>query len=352
MIMQRASAQCGPYKHHPVWPQTLGYAYLNPGECGPADQVLWDNGATTWTASNLAVGAHTVVLFSGLTPIDTLAFWIEQQQWELNQQVYSSAGQVEVSIWAEVDRCTPQLFDGLACPVDPAQTVAYLLQDGVAIDSLTPVDCIATVHWWSGLPFGHTYATRVEDHGPCGSQGEGPVVVAYNCSGMTMDLQVQDDQGGGTGSIGVLGMIPDPLDLWSPPGPITGTFYLFDANMDPIAPPQQGADALWSGLAAGDFTVWFTCDSLCSPVEVPVTVGLSVGIAPSALRPTTTLWPLPVSHTLYWSGGVRQRIAVYDALGRIIAKAQASDRFDVGALPAGSYLLRLDEEAPLPFVKW
>ncbi|MBL8009029.1 MAG: T9SS type A sorting domain-containing protein [Flavobacteriales bacterium] len=346
-----AMAQCGPYRHHPVWPSTLGFASVNLVDCG-ATGALWDNGDTTEVADSLTVGAHSVTLFNGLVPLQTIPFNIEQQVWALNQQVSPMLGALAVSMWAEIDRCTPQIFDGLACPVDPAQTVAYLLQDGIAIDSLTPVDCILTQHQWTGLPFGHTYALQVIDHGPCGSTGQSSPVTAYDCSGLSLSVITQEDDGSGSGVVEVLGIDPGPFNPMAPPQPITGDWLLLDTNMAPIGVPQTGATALWSGLTVGTYTVLFVCTDLCSPVEQTALVDLSTNVPDTTTQQAPNLWPVPVNVTLHWSGGLRRQVQVLDALGRVVLRVRGVDQLDASTLPPGSYLLRFDNEAPVRFVKW
>lgn len=342
-------AQCGPFRYHPLWPSTLGAANIHLDECTDATGVLWDNGATTVDVDSLSVGPHTVTFFNGADPIQTIPFTIEQQYWDLHQSVHTMTGAIEVSIAAAIDRCTPQIFDGLVCPPDPAQTVVRLLQDGIVIDSLTPVDCIYTTHFWPGLPFGHTYSTEVLSTGNCITHGQGPVVTAYDCSGVAIDPQAAYEQTSGTGSITVAGIDPGPPGPFSPPSPIAGTFMLVDADMNVIG-DAAGSSAEWSGLALGSYTVIFANENLCSPVVANVVLDVSSGIGYHTIAPRA-LWPVPVSNTLHWSGSGTHRIMILDMVGRAVLRSSGSDHIDVASLAPGNYLLQLDSDPPRRFLK-
>lgn len=343
-------AQCGPYKYHPLWPDTLGSAHVILGECTGATSVLWDNGDTSPATSGLTVGPHTVTFLDGTTPIATNDFTIEQQVWDFTLSAMGEGPTLSVIITAEVDRCAPQIFNGLDCHPIPAQTVLRLLQDGIAVDSLTPVDCIYTLYSFSGLPFGHTYGCAVATSGACPSYGEGPVATAYDCSGFSMDIETQDDQGGGTGTVIVTELIPGPPGPFTPPPPIAGHFVLVDAGMNMIGDPQPDTPAEWNGLAAGNYTVFFINDTLCSPVMQALVIASSTGIL-AQVGTSSALWPVPVSNMLHWSGSGPCRIQVLDPLGRMVLRAQGIDQVDVSSLVAGSYLLKLDSDPPRPFMK-
>lgn len=346
-----AAAQCGVYRYHPLWPDTSGTASVLLTDCSGATGVLWDNGDTTEYTYSLTVGPHSVTLFDGTTPIETMDFIMEQQVWALNQHVGISGGAVEVAIYAEVDHCTPLIFDNVDCEPDPEQTIVRLIQDGIVIDTLTPVDCIGTGFHWYGLPFGHTYGTALQAMGPCQSDSEGPIVTAYDCSELSMELQVQQDGGGGTGSIAVTGLVPGPPGPFVPTWPITGSFVLFDQDMNVVSGgPQNGSTAEWSGLVPGTYQVMFYADSLCSPVSMNVVMDTSTGISgPSQVA--QVLWPIPVTNSLHWRSGKLCHVRVLDAVGRTILRTQGIDQLDVSSLSAGTYLLRLDDGPPRSFVK-
>lgn len=343
-------AQCGPYKYHPLWPDTLGSAHVDIGECTNATSVLWDNGDTNPSTYDLPAGPHMVTFFEGTTPVDSNAFTIEQQYWEFSSTAMGNGSTLTMQFSTEVDRCEAQIFNGLDCHPLPAQTVLRLLQDGIPIDSTAPWDCLLATHSFQGLPFGHTYWCDVVSTGACPSYGQGPPTTAYDCSGFSMDIQTQDDQGDGTGSIVVTELIPAAPGPFTPPSPVTGHYMVFDENMNPIGDMQTGTPAEWGALVAGSYTVYFISDTLCSPVMMTVVIDNTSGIAAgSAVSPV--LWPIPATNTLHWSGNKPSRIQVLDAVGRTVLSARGIDRIDVSLLAPGSYWLRLDDDPPWSFIK-
>ncbi len=347
-------AQCGPYKHHPLWPDTLGRAYVNDTECLPFTDLAWSNGSITWQANDLPPGPHYLVFYQGPAVLDTVHFEIEQLHWNLNHSVLPSPMGLEVSVWAEVPYCGTQIFNHIACPPDPTQTTLYLLQNGVAIDSISPVNCTAFTHWWWDMPFGFTYQTMVVDDGPCGSIGFGQLVATYDCTNTSFDMVVEDASGGANGSITVFGLVPDPSSPMPPPLPLTGTFSLYAMpDFDPVGDPFQGTDAFWDGLPAGEYIVVFGPDVLCNPVEQTVVVDQSTALPPmqGGTAEAPLLWPVPAQDELRWSGTPRAQVRVTDLLGRELLWTRNADRIDVSSLAHGSYLLYLDDARPQVFLK-
>ena len=345
-------AQCGPYKHHPVWPADMGYAWVNLNECTGMTSLLWDNGVTTELNNELSVGPHWVAFFVGGVPWDTIHFEMEQLEWNLNQQILGMAGSIEVDIWAEVPYCGTQIFNGQACAVDADQTVVYLLQDGIAIDSITPVSCLATHHMWTMLPFGHTYQTYLVDHSPCGSYGYGQLMAAYSCSGATLDLEVLPALGGNNGSITVWDVIPDPLSSLPPPTPLTGMFRLMDTSFGQVGDEQFGTTAQWNGLAPGEYLILFSADSLCDPVLRDVLVDGTTGITMlESNDPSILLWPVPAIDVLNWNNGLQKRVQVLDTQGRVVLQEEGATQLNVSSLSPGIYVLGQDSGQRMRFVK-
>jgi len=345
-----AAAQCGPYVAHPIWPDTQGSAFLNPNECGEGiTSFLWDGGSTDWQAFGLPVGTHTVALYVNGLEVQTLTFEVEQLEWELNQAVFPYLGAVSVSMWAEVPYCGTSIFDYHSCPPDPEQTVVYLLQDGVAIDSLSPVGCLATQHEWSGLPFGYTYQLHLVDHGACGSEAWGAAMETWTCAGadVVMDMQAST---GSNGSVEVLEVMPDPTSFNPPSGPLEGTFRLWSLpDYTQVGAEQTGTTAFWDALAPGDYEVLFTPDLLCDPVITPVTVELASSMGERALN-GLVLWPQPARNTLHWNGTV-DHVRITDLHGRLLQQASNTDRVDVSTLAPGIYLLLAEGRGATRFVK-
>ena len=342
-------AQCGPFRGHPIWPDTLGVAYVNPDECwNDVDACLWDNGSTAWFANGLSVGTHSVVLYSNGIAVLTLSFEIEQLHWNLNQWVVPYADGLAVSTGAEVPYCGTSIFNNHRCPPDPDQTVLYLLQDGVAIDSLSPVTCLGTQHLWEALPFGHTYQLHLLDRSSCGSEAWGPAIETWSCSGAEVILQVQPSTGT-TGSIEVQAVVPNPASIHPPPGPVSGRFRLFTLPANQLIGEQTGTMAYWDDLPPGDYEVLFIPDVLCDLVHTSVTVGLVSGLTDHTMvapRP----WPIP-AHDMLRLGTMVKRVQVTDLHGRLLVQAWNTDRIAVEALAPGCYLLLMEGRSAMHFAK-
>lgn len=349
--------QCGPYKHHPVWPDILGSAYVVPTDCDNGANVtgcLWDNGDTDWSTDGLSVGTHSVVLFAGSTPVESLNFEIEQLAWELNQSVFLYAGEMAVSISTELPYCPSQIFNGHHCPTDADSTEVYLLQNGVAIDSISPVHCLGMSHAWTFLPPGYSYQTYLVDHSVCGSFSYGEPVQTFSLEGAQLQIDMQAATGAPNGSIEVFDVVPDPDTQSPPPMPLTGelTLYTWPDEVTPVGPAQPGTQGSWVDLAAGEYLLVFASDQLCSPVDTVITVESITGISAADVRSATLrLWPVPTTDILHWSSGALANVWVTDLQGRVLITAHNVSQLDLSALVAGSYLLRMEDGRQQSFVK-
>ncbi|MCB9162998.1 MAG: hypothetical protein H6592_00975 [Flavobacteriales bacterium] len=331
-------AQCGPYVGHAIAPATEGSAFMNLQECGATD-CMWDTGASGWSVSGLSVGTHYVTLLDGTTPLGTQQFVVEQLAWDLGQQVLPYAGDVQVSIWAELPYCGTQVLNFHDCPPEPATTWVYLLQDGLPIESLNPVTCPLLQHSWGGLPFGHTYATALQDLGLCGSSAQGATVTAYSLAGAQFTLDVQGSTGA-NGTIAVESLTPAAEDPFSPPGAIAGNYLLLTGEDEYVQGPQE--EPFFGGLAPGTYKLVFVpqLDVLCSTADTVTTVPLITGLG-EELLPALGLWPQPAQDLLHWSAPSAQLVEVLDAAGRLVVRTSTSPPLQVGALTSGSYTLRL-----------
>lgn len=338
---QTIVAQCGPYKHHPVWPDTVGFAYVNLSECG-VDQAtcLWDDGSTD-LQTDLAVGPHSVTIFDGANPVDIMTFTIDQNRWDLHPNAQGTFMGVELSIFGGVEpHGPPQIFDNPDCDPVADSTVIYLLQDGVAIDSVTNVLYYAASHMWMGLPFGHTYQTHVVDHSHCGSFGLGPIITAYSSGMAEMMIDTQDAIAGNGGSIAVNDLILDPTSPLPPPTPFTGTFSLFEwPDHVPVGTEQVGTTALWEDLTPGQYNIFFTPDGLCNSTDTVVTINSISGIDEDHAIPLG-LWPQPTEDFLNWSSTGTGKVRIYDPQGSLVIEGPNLGRLDVSQIPAGLYHLQ------------
>ena len=355
LLANAAMAQCGPYKHHPLWPDTIGYASVHLDEC-EATSCLWDNGSTN-PLTNLGVGSHWVILYYPTTS-DTLQFTIDQELWDFQTAWLPTAMGLEIDIWAVISpHMAPQIFDNPKCRPDGDSTIIYLLQDGLHIDSINPVNTYAgEFHMWVGLPYGHTYRLELIDNSNCGSYALGQPVIAYSSGDVEFEINAQDACGGVGGSIQVNGVVPDSLSPFPPPTPFTGTFTLLDWP-DPsgqVGSPMQGTSAYWDNLPPGQYLVHFAPDSICNHSETVITIGTCTGIIEdrAALGNALVVWPLPVHDVLHWKSSDTGVVRVYDAQGRLVLCGADHGRLDVSAMREGLYHLQISQVARVEWTRF
>ena len=301
---------------------------------------------------SLTVGAHHVVIFDNSVPQDTVYFEIEQLAWDLNQSVFVQAGAITVEIWAELPYCA-SMFNGYNCHVYGDSTVIYLLQDGIAMDSITPVDICATLAYWDWLPFGHTYQTYLVDRSACGSSAYGEAVVSFALDA-EIEYWAEPSTGSNNGMITVTNILASPGMLSPPPMPLSGglMLYTWPDEVAPVGPPQPGTTATWTDLAPGDYLVVFTPDVLCNSVDTVITVGSLTGVDDrEGTLSERRVWPVPATDVLHWSDSTRTSVMVTDLQGRTLLAADNVAQLDVSDLAAGSYVLRFDDGLQRSFVK-
>ncbi len=344
------AAQCNVFRYHPVWPDTLGSATFSNPCPESVDAVQWDDGSTDWTVNDLAPGEHWVDLYFNGALVTTLPFTIDQVEWQLGSYSWTSDGALLFGINLALQWCPgSSLFNHIDC-MDLSTCMLYLMQDGVPIDSVVPTGCVASTHLWTGLPFGHTYQGYLVDQGPCGSYGWSDLLNTYSCAGAQLDIHAEPATNGNNGSIEVLGVLLDPGATNPPPGPITGSFRLFNMPLEePIGDWQSGTGAFWSGLPPGDYQVRFIADAVCDPVSQEVSIELGTSTA-EAIRQGPFLGPNPV-HDVLVLDTEATRVRISDLHGRLLLQARNTDRLDVSTLAPGVYLLHLEGRRAMRFVK-
>lgn len=344
------------WKAHPVWPDTLGHAVLDYANCANGIPLVpscqWDNGDTSLDTDSLTVGAHHVVIFDNSVPQDTVYFEIEQLAWDLNQNVFVYAGAITVEIWAELPYCA-SMFNGYNCHVYGDSTVIHLLQDGIAMDSITPVDICATLAYWDWLPFGHTYQTYLVDRSACGSTAYGETVVSFALDA-EIEYWTEPSTGSNDGMITVTDILAAPGMLSPPPMPLSGglMLYTWPDEVAPVGPPQPGTTATWTDLAPGDYLVVFTPDVLCNSVDTVITVGSFTGVDDrEGTVSERRVWPVPATDVLFWSGGALEHVWVTDLQGRTVLEGKRTSHLDIAGLVPGSYLVHFGDGGRRSFVK-
>lgn len=295
--------------------------------------------------TELPIGPHTITMFNGTDLLGTYPLTIVQDRWNLNQQFYVTFLGLEIDIFGGIEPYgAPQIFNNPECVV-PDSTVAYLLQDGIAIDSVVGTDfTYQFTQIWPGLPYGHTYQTKVVDHSHCGSYGIAPLLTAYSSGEVEFTINSQDADESVGGSIQVAGLTTDPLSPLPPPTPFTGTFALFQLpDHTPVGSEQAGTTAFWDNLPAGDYDVFFTPDSLCNLSDTVITIGTTTGITEdrAAHGEPFVVWPQPVHDVLQWKPSANGVVRVHDTQSRLIVTGPDRGRLDVSAIPAGLYQLQI-----------
>ena len=353
------SGQACVFKLHPVWPDTWGSALLSLDKCPTefplvAPSYMWDNGDTSLFTDSLTVGTHYVVIYDNFVPQDTVYFEIEQLAWDLYQFVYLFAGEIAVDMTASLTYGGVSLFNGYNCYPYSDSIVVYLLRNGAAIDSVTPIQLWGSSGMWTWLPSGYTYQTYLLDRSACGSYVYGEMVQTFSLDQAQLQIGMQAASGMPNGSIEVFGVVPDPGTPSPPPMPLTGelTLYTWPDEVMPVGPAQPGTTGYWDGLAPGDYLLVFASDLLCSPVDTVITVESTTGMAnaaggSAALR----LWPVPATDVLHWSGGAQASVWLMDLQGRVLRTERNVSHLNIPDLAPGSYVLRFEDGRQGSFVK-
>lgn len=340
-----SQAQCGPYKYHPLLPDTVGYAYVNLTECG-GDNVVWDTGATTTTAE-LGVGSHTVSIYNGVTLVNTLTFDIIQEYWHFAVNIYPVIDQVQISGEVNVPSSLPQIFTHVDCDLsDDALNVLRIIQDGnTVVDSITPFSSYAGLLLPHYYPFGYTYSVQISS--PCGvAQSE--EFIAYADS-LTLETSSIAPTGGlFNGSISVLNVLNDPNSILPYPGQPTGTLSLRDFNGIPIGDPiEQTSSGTWNDLPAGQYMIIFTPELLCQSAIVMVDLSGPMEIDEATDKESLVLSPVPATNYLGWNMKGSYQVSIIDAQGRRTDHGTVANGIDIFDLANGIYTLELARNTTL-----
>ncbi|MCB0793761.1 MAG: hypothetical protein KDB88_03410 [Flavobacteriales bacterium] len=352
-VIRISLAQCGPYKFHPLWPDTLGWAYLLSTDCD-SDSAVWDNGSIGYGAFDLEPGSHYVIQYDGGTLLDTTFFELEQLHWNLEQLTFAIFSGLELDHYASIPYCGTSIFNYPTCTPPADSVVLFLMQDGIPIDSITPLDCMFNLEVWMGLPYGHIYQCIVEDRSQCGSTGQTPLVTAYACNGMSFVLEITNATSGqADGSVAVLEMMSDTVLPLALPPPFTGTFSLHSLPNYDLIGSMQGSSAVWTGLAPGDYLVQFTPDSLCFVPEQQVAVGTSTSLfdPSSASKEGLRTWTDRQGDLLFWNENVHE-VRIMDINGRLLRSWNGPPPMDVSDLAPNLYILDAGTGGRVRFVRY
>ena len=337
-------SQCNVIRHHPLYPDTLGMAYVNTCD---VDGLLWDDGSTDGSVT-LSVGPHWLVRMNDGVVIDTVHFDILQLNWGLGQNVYTLGGLVAVSVIADVPFCGNQIYDWPTCMPDPSTTTIRLLQDGIPIDSIAQVSCLYTFEEWLLLPFGHTYQTQLIDVG-CASSVNGDVIQTFMIGEPELELEITE--GTGSNSIEVLQVLPSSYSPEPVDSLLSGSFALFQhPDGHPNGEPQNGMNAIWTNVASGEYTILFTPDLVAPPIGVQVSIGGATSMLEEIDQEELFIWPNPAEDFVDLSR-VCEKIHVMDPLGRILITANNTSRIETRNLAGGHYIIMIGDGRRMSFIK-
>ncbi|HRH68356.1 MAG TPA: T9SS type A sorting domain-containing protein [Flavobacteriales bacterium] len=344
----RATAQFEVHVHHEF-----------PGVCGGDitvlgsgfDQVVWstgDEGPTLFAPPGMY----------GFTIYDNGAVVLEGEReigsngWDAQIQVLPLFDGIQLSGPVSVAHCGTAIFEAPCCTPDPAQTSFEVRQDGVLYTpqqclGCSNIQCAYNLIMVSGLPYGHEYSWSINDQACAGVTQVGEVT-AHSCANLELEMEVVDAIGGGnTGSITVLGAIPDPTEPLPIEAPVLGDFRLFDnASGEPVGELQTGGAASWEALPPGEYLLAFVPDQLCRTANRTITItdGAMIGERtsdPLDLRPNIADDHVVVPSSL---GLAPVDLRIVDLHGRVVMVLGGvpPGRVPVGELAPGQYVLIAD----------
>jgi hypothetical protein len=297
-------AQGFAHVHHAFDNVCNGFIYYD----GLADSVVWSTGEVGPMLSDLVPGFYGFTAYLNGQVVDQGTREVELSAWNIIISGHPSffPSLFEISGAVEVPNCVAQIFDGLCCEPDPAQTSITILQDGIPyplIDVFSPgaagesfgcvnVDCDFN-QFLALLPYGHSYAVIVNDPTCAGIVTGDTAIIAHSCANLYVETQVVDaTPGQANGSIALLEAIPDPNEPYPIQSPVSGTALLYLLPDETLIGFQTGVtSALWTGLASGDYRLVFGADQGCQPYVDTLHVGDATTIHPSRVSNGLSLFP-------------------------------------------------------------
>lgn len=344
----------GVHVHHAFENVCDGYMLYS----GSADSVVWSTGHVGWTVDDLTPGTYGFEAFADGQVVEQGTREVEVFGWEFGplQASYYSADAFTLTGSLSIQHCFVKLFNSLCCHPAPEETTVLILQDGEPYpvtsencESCMQVHCDYSFFIALGLPFGHIYDVGVNDPTCSGVTMMGMNMIAHSCANLEVITEVVASTPGQTnGAITLVEAIPDPNEPYPISSPVLGTATLYDVTtMEPVEMFEGVGTAMWSGLAAGSYELYFSPEEYCqtSVTVIEVSSG-TTGLDEVASRSELRVFPTITDGTLQLSAVNEEAIdlRIMDVHGReVMRESQAPGSLDVGALPSGPYVARMQQ---------
>lgn len=348
-----ASAQ-GMHVHHAFTNVCQGYMYYDE----PVDSIVWSTGAMGTELFNVPPGTYGFTAYVNGQVVNQGNPVVEEVGWNffLTTDPYLYPGSAFMTANLEIPHCASQIFSGVCCHPEPGVTDIIVYQDGVVypttevpVQLLSDGDCIGCENvncdYWPVrflAPPGHIYTIGVNDPTCAGLVMADTSVVAPSCANLQLLTEVVDaSPGQADGVVTLMEAIPDLTEPQPIEAPVAGTAQLIKLP-EGIAMGMftNATTAQWTGLTAGEYTLYFRPDQPCQAHTIPVLVGTATGLGDvepaSALRlfPNVADQAIQLSSTA--SGPIHLRIT--DMRGREVVNTRLpAGPFPIDALAPGMY---------------
>lgn len=350
--------------HHAFQDVCTGYMYYDEF----ADSVVWSTGDVGYMLSDLAPGTYGFVVYENGQVVNQGSREVELVDWNFtsfNGDPYMIPGLVMFSGTLEVPHCVAQIFDGVCCMPDPAQTTLFVLQDGMPYPTTevlwfdlneagectgcTGLNCTYWVFQFLAPP-GHVYTVGLNDPVCAGVVMSDTTIVAPSCANLELVMEVMDATNGQSdGSIVFVQAIPDPNEPYPIQAPVTGSALLYQMpDGELIGNFDNVASAVWDGLPSGEYVLTFMPDAQCQMHSITLLVGTGTttamdGVDEGRLR----VFPAVADEVLYviseHNGPIQIRIL--DLQGRVVANDRMfAGPYAVESLVPGPYLLIAEQD--------
>lgn len=339
----------------------LRYTYNPFGSCmgrvetACGDSVVWSNGQTGPTATDLAPGTYSYQVYSnGELVQEVTDVEVVQKAWSISNLHPDLMGSgPTISGWAEVPDCCDSHWYFLCCSPEDSLSYARLVQDGTTEITVEPcmgcdvqpgLPTLGGMFWFGNVPTGHTYTVRIYDS--CGNVTDDTTEIVLNaCDNLNLEVETSGAQPGGLmGEVDLLAAVPDTTEPYPLHAPVTGTATLYRGlgGTDIVGSYTGVASAAWTGLDTGYYRVEFIPDAGCNRVVKTVHLSTTTGLGEYAPTPTFQLVPGqdPDQIMVRAQGGVATHIEMVGTLGqRVPVRGLGNGLYDISTVPPGLYLV-------------
>lgn len=361
-LMPSAGSAQGMHVHHAFQNVCEGYMYYDEF----ADSVVWSTGDVGFSLYDLAPGFYGFEVYQNGQIVNQGTREVELVGWNFTSfggDPYIFPGLVMITGTLDVPHCVGQIFTGVCCMPDSADTPLLVFQDGVPYPftevSLFDLDqpgecngCTQVLCTYASFRFlappGHVYTVGVNDTACAGLVMSDTSITTPSCANLELVTQVVNASSGqADGAITLVQAIPDPNEPYPIQAPVTGTASLHQlpdgVNMGTF---ENVASAYWEGLSLGEYLLSFIPDAGCQSHSVTLEVGTGTTIEEQGRSSGVRAFPTADGRSIYLitdrEGPVHVRIM--DVNGRVVLQHQ----FTVGAVPIddlapGAYFVQAEQ---------